>query len=139
MVHALNAFLWRFGRLVISLEFLGSLFALYSVIVITCNDDLRNAKGHPMLGMAFEILFLSHLMRYDGVACVVATCFLLSGWTWCASRRDLSFSYYFSVFRTIFLRTLASLLSSLLFLFLLHFFYKFSSFELDSLSFLSQV
>ena len=68
MVHALNAFLWRFGRLVISLEFLGSLFALYSVIVITCNDDLRNAKGHPMLGMAFEISFLSHLMRYDGVA-----------------------------------------------------------------------
>ena len=130
---------WSSGDLSGRWEFLGSSFTPYSMTIITCNDDLRNAKGHPMLGVASEIPFLSHLMRCDGVACVLATCFLLIGWTWCASRWDLSFSHDFSVFRTIFLRTLASLLSSLLFLFLFHFFCKFSSFELESLSFLSQV
>lgn len=43
-------------------EFLDSSFAPHSVIVITSNDDLRKVKGLPMLVVAFEILFLLHLL-----------------------------------------------------------------------------
>lgn len=132
-------FLWRFGCSVISLD--DGNFWVYHLppILWSSLHDLRNAKGHPMPGVASEISFLSQLMWCDGIARIVAMCYLLIGWMWCASRRDLWFSSDFSFFRAIFLRTLASLLSSLLFLFLLHFFCKLSSFELKSLSFLSQV
>lgn len=43
-------------------EFLDSSFTPHFMIVITCNDDLRNLKGLPGLVVAFEIPFLSHLL-----------------------------------------------------------------------------
>lgn len=63
-------------------EFIGSSFAPNSMIVITCIDSLSNANGHLMPDMAFEIPFLSYLMRCDGTACVMATCRVLIGWRW---------------------------------------------------------
>ena len=39
-------------------------------------------RGRSILVKAFEILFPSHLMRCDDVACVVATCQVLVGLTW---------------------------------------------------------
>jgi len=63
-------------------EFSSSSFTPYSVIVITCIDDLRNMKGHPVPVVAFEIPFLSHLMRCDNAAHFVATCHKLFGYTW---------------------------------------------------------
>lgn len=45
-----------------------------------------------MPNLAFGISFLSHLVRCDGAARVVATCHVLIGWTWRASRPNLWFS-----------------------------------------------
>ena len=49
-----------------------------------CDDDRRNMKGHHYPNVAFGIPFSLHLMRRDGVMCVmavyvVATCHILIG------------------------------------------------------------
>ena len=51
----------------------------YSVIVITCDDNHRNMKGHILLVVAFDIPFSLHLLRHDGAVHVMAMCHILIG------------------------------------------------------------
>ena len=74
---------------------LGSSTAPYSVIVIVCDDDHRNMKGHISSVVTFEILFSLHLLQHDGVVRVMATCRILD-WLVVAlfPRKLLNFSQF---------------------------------------------
>ena len=104
------------------------------MIVITCIDSLRNANGHLVPDMAFGILFLSHLMRCNGTARIMATCCVI-GWKWRASRWNLWFSSDFNFWwHLLKLFSPSYLLISSIFS---PFFYNFSSSKLEfSLAFL---
>lgn len=77
--------LWHSGRPMSSLDD-GNFLVLYLPLFrnrhYTRNDNLRSMKGRLALSMAPRILFLSQLIWRDGVACIVATCHALIGWTW---------------------------------------------------------